>query len=192
MIRMLEVLDVHSGHRVLEIGTGTGYNAALLSHRLGDRQVFSVDIDADLVELASRRLACADYHPTLVAVNGEQGLPDHAPYDRIIATCSVSAVPWAWAQQTRTGGLILVDVKTGPNAGNLVALRRLPDRLEGRFLPKWAGFMAMRHDNPAAQPPGGYPRRERFESTLGATSLSPQPWDNLIVWFLAQFHQPPT
>ena len=190
MIRMLEALDVHSGHRVLEIGTGTGYNAALLSHRLGDRQVFSVDIDADLVELASRRLARAGYHPTLVAVDGEQGLPDHAPYDRIIATCSVSAVPWSWAQQTRTGGMILVDVKTGPNAGNLVALRRLPDRLEGRFLPKWAGFMAMRHDNPAAQPPGGYPRRERSESTVGATSLSPQPWDNLIVWFLAQFHQP--
>jgi protein-L-isoaspartate O-methyltransferase len=63
MIRMLEALDVHSGHRVLEIGTGTGYNAALLSHRLGDTQVFSVDIDADLVELASQRLARTGYHP---------------------------------------------------------------------------------------------------------------------------------
>ncbi|MGH3886547.1 MAG: methyltransferase domain-containing protein, partial [Pseudonocardiaceae bacterium] len=190
MIRMLQTLNIHDGMRVLEIGTGTGYNSALLCYRLGERNVFSMDIDADLVALASQRLAHIGYHPTLVAVDGKDGLPDHAPYDRIIATCSVPAVPLTWAEQTREGGLILVDVKTGPNAGNLVALRRWSDRLEGRFLPKWAGFMAMRHDNDRAQPPSGYPRRKRALATVRSTMLSPQPWDNLIVWFLAQFHQP--
>ncbi|MCA1601291.1 MAG: protein-L-isoaspartate(D-aspartate) O-methyltransferase, partial [Acidobacteria bacterium] len=52
MTRMLESLDVRDGHRVLEIGTGTGYNAGLISHRLRDTNVFSVDIEPDLVELA--------------------------------------------------------------------------------------------------------------------------------------------
>jgi hypothetical protein len=55
MVRMLEILDVQDGHRVLEIGTGTGYNAALLAHRLGDEQVFSVDVGEDLVDLARDR-----------------------------------------------------------------------------------------------------------------------------------------
>lgn len=56
MVRMLEELDVTDGDRVLEIGTGTGYNAALLSHRLGSRNVFSVDVDPDLMATARLRL----------------------------------------------------------------------------------------------------------------------------------------
>jgi protein-L-isoaspartate O-methyltransferase len=52
MARMLTLLDVHSGHRVMEIGTGTGYNTALLCHRLGDGNVASIDIDPDLIATA--------------------------------------------------------------------------------------------------------------------------------------------
>ncbi|RSM37833.1 protein-L-isoaspartate carboxylmethyltransferase, partial [Amycolatopsis balhimycina DSM 5908] len=65
MIRMLEALDIHDGHHVLEIGTGTGYNAALLTHRLGDQHVYSVDIGADLVTAARQRLASLGHTPTL-------------------------------------------------------------------------------------------------------------------------------
>ena len=100
MTRMLEALDVRDGHRVLEIGTGTGYNAALLAHRLGDANVFSVDIEPDLVELARQRLARIGYHPTLVAADGAAGLAEHASFDRIIATCAVPALPWTWVEQT--------------------------------------------------------------------------------------------
>ncbi len=114
--------------------------------------------------------------------------PAHAPYDRIISTCSVPRVPWAWAEQTREGGQILTDLKIGTNAGTLALLRRLPDRLEGRFLPKWAGFMAMRHDTDHQQ--RTYPRRDRTEGISRTTSVAPQPWDNLVAWFLAQLHQP--
>ncbi|MGH3599498.1 MAG: methyltransferase domain-containing protein [Pseudonocardiaceae bacterium] len=99
MTRMLEALDVYDGYDVLEIGTGTGYNAALLSHRLGDQHVFSVDIEPTLIRSARERLARIGYHPTLVTADGANGLPEHAPYDRIIATCSVPAVPWSWVEQ---------------------------------------------------------------------------------------------
>jgi SAM-dependent methyltransferase len=80
MTRMLEALDVRDGHRVLEIGTGTGYNAGLLSHRLRDTDVFSIDIEPDLVDLARQRLARLGYHPTVVAAEGAEGLPHHAPF----------------------------------------------------------------------------------------------------------------
>lgn len=189
MVRMLEALEVRDGHRVLEIGTGTGYNAGLLAHRLGDAQVFSVDIGAGLVDAARERLADLGYAPTLVAVDGAGGLPEAAPFDRIIATCSVPVVPWTWAEQVRDGGLVLVDVKRGVHAGNLALLRRIGNRLEGRFLPRWAGFMAMR-DIDGAPPPTrtGTPELERGRRST--TRLDPQPWAAAIPWFLAQARLP--
>lgn len=189
MLRMLLALDVHDGHRMLEIGTGTGYNAGLLAHRLGDAQVFSIDIGAKLVEAAGQRLAQLGYQPTLAPANGVEGLPEYAPYDRLIATCSVPTVPWAWAEQVREDGLILVDVKHGTHAGNLVLLRRHPHRLEGRFLPRWAGFMAMRPSDSA--PPSAH--RARFEPEDGEatqTMLAPEPWQSPIPWFLASGRLP--
>jgi protein-L-isoaspartate O-methyltransferase len=93
MVRMLEELDVTDGDRVLEIGTGTGYNAALLCHRLGSQNVFSVDVDPALIAAARSRLARLGYHPTLAAADGAAGIAEHAPYDRIIATCSVPVIP---------------------------------------------------------------------------------------------------
>jgi protein-L-isoaspartate(D-aspartate) O-methyltransferase len=157
MTRMLESLDVHDGHRVLEIGTGTGYNAGLLSHRLGDTEVFSVDIEPDLVELARSRLARLGYHPTLVATDGAMGLAEHAPFDRIIATCSVPVVPWQWVTQTRPGGVILTDLKVSLMAGSLVRLTRYPDRAEGPFDRTYAAFMGLRHHPPVETPPGQGP-----------------------------------
>ncbi len=73
MARMLEALDVRDGHRVLEIGTGTGYNAALLCHRLGSENVVSIDIDPTLVVAARDRLAGLGHHPTLMASDGMAG-----------------------------------------------------------------------------------------------------------------------
>lgn len=189
MMRMLAALDVHDGHRVLEIGTGTGYNAGLLTHRLGDENVFSVDIGADLVASARERLAELGYLPTLAAVHGGDGLPEHAPFDRIIATCSVPAVPWAWAEQVRDGGLVLVDVKHGTHAGNLVLLRRYPDRLEGWFLPKWAGFMAIR-DTDTAPPAVADVTVQPEDGSRSSTRLDPTPWSAVVPWFLAASQLP--
>lgn len=172
MAQMLEDLDVHDGHRVLEIGTGTGYNIALLSERLGERNMFSVDLRPDLIEAARRRLTCAGYQPMLAAADGVNGLPEHAPYDRVIATCCVQYVPPAWIEQLRPGGMLLADIKGAMAAGNLAALRRRGEPVvEGRFCVKWGGFMSMQHQlgiAPGEAPPPAGDRAERL------TDLSPQ------------------
>jgi protein-L-isoaspartate O-methyltransferase len=146
MVRMLEALDVREGQRILEIGTGTGYNTALLAHRLGDDDVFSVDIDPELVDTARRRLARIGRHPHLAVRDGADGWPQHAPYHRIICTCAVRRIPVAWYSQLIPGGQLLVDFK--PQGGNLVLLEKKADRLEGRFTARYGAFMVMRqHDN---------------------------------------------
>lgn len=199
MIRMLEHLDVRDGDRVLEIGTGTGYNAGLLSHRLGDSRVVSIDIGAELVRAARRRLADLGHAPTLIAGDGAQGVPGCAPFDRIIATCAVPSIPAAWHDQLRDGGLLLVDFKRSTDAGNLVLLQRIGKRLEGRFLWQWAGFMSIRTadaapatastgtagaDEPVVEPGGG------SAGHRSSTRLSPYPWASLVPWFLAQAGYP--
>ncbi|WP_019855121.1 methyltransferase domain-containing protein [Actinopolyspora mortivallis] len=186
IVRMLETLDIHDGHRVLAIGTGTGYTTALLSHRLGDRNVCSVDIDPELVEAARTRLASLGYHPTLAARDGADGLAEYAPYERIIATCSVPRVPWTWAEQLAPGGAVLVNVKPTVHAGNLVLLHRHPDRLEGRFTDRWVAFMTMRHHTHNQEPPAP---RSTTEPRTRSTTTPPSPWwDNRVVWLLAQVH----
>lgn len=145
MATMLEQLDVRDGHRVLEIGTGTGYTCALLCERLGSGHVTSVDIDLGLVELAAQRLDVAGYEATVRAVDGAHGYPAGAPYDRIIATCSVPRVPDAWLAQTRPGGVILTDVR-GPVGGALVRLTVAADgTARGTFPRDGAYFMPLRH-----------------------------------------------
>jgi hypothetical protein len=171
----------------LEVGTGTGYNAALLCHRVGDQGVFSVDVEPDLVETARARLAELSYHPTLVVGDGAAGLAEHAPFDRLIATCSVPAIPWPWVEQTTLGGVLLADIKVGLAAGNLVRLTRTgPDRAEGMFDAGQAAFMELRHAPgtagriPYARAPEGTPLTE------STTALDPRtPWSNPVVWFLA-------
>jgi protein-L-isoaspartate(D-aspartate) O-methyltransferase len=151
MVRMLETLCIREGQRILEIGTGTGYNAALLAHRLGNDNVFSIDIDPELVDTARRRLARIGCHPHLTVGDGAEGWPAHAPYHRILCTCAVRRVPWAWYDQLTAGGQLLVDFK--PHGGNLVLLQKKAGRLEGRFTAYYGAFMVMRqHDNPDDTP----------------------------------------
>jgi protein-L-isoaspartate O-methyltransferase len=147
MAHMLEELDITPGMRVLEIGTGTGYHAGVLCAALGHDTVFSVELRPELVSLASTRLAELGYHPVLRAAEGSNGLAEHAPYDRIIATCAVSAIPTAWISQLAPGGVLLTDLKGGLSVGNLVKLSHDGSgAVSGRFLPWWAGFMPMRRE----------------------------------------------
>jgi protein-L-isoaspartate O-methyltransferase len=104
---MLGALDAEQGMRVLEIGTGTGYNAALLAHRLGAQNITSVEIDPGLAEHARRALRATGYPVTVITGDGALGYPPGAPYDRIISTAAVREVPYPWGAQTRPGGKIL-------------------------------------------------------------------------------------
>lgn len=193
MTRMLETLDIRAGHQVLEIGAGTGYNAALLSHYLGSDNVYGVDIDAGLIKLARERLAHIGYHPTLVAADGAHGLPEHAPYDRIIATCSVPAIPWPWVRQTREQGLILADVKIGKQAGNLVLLRKRGQQAEGRFDPTYGSFMGIRREGHTDQQPRpATASHDRACAHQRTTTLDlTRPWEHTAFWFFAHTALPP-
>ena len=110
MAIMLDQLDLAPGQRVLEIGAGTGYNAALISHIVGPSgAVVSVDIEADLVDRAREHLASAGYPDvTVVATDGAGGYPPGAPYDRVIATVGVSDLAPAWLHQTAPDARIVV------------------------------------------------------------------------------------
>ncbi len=189
MLTMLEALDVHDGHRVLEIGTGTGYNCALLCERLGSECVTSVDIDPELVELATERLAANGYTPTLAAVDGAGGYPSGAPYDRIIATCAVQAIPPAWLAQAAPCAVILADVH-GPIGGTLAQLTVDADKVAtGRFLSSWAGFVWLRHTLDFPPPdliwgPEGTP----VESVTDVDPMLLQ--SDSLFGFVAQWHLP--
>jgi methyltransferase of ATP-grasp peptide maturase system len=117
MAVMLEALQVRDDSRVLEIGTGTGYNAALLSVRLVAEQVSTVDVDPTLGELAKKNLQAAGYHPACAVTDGAQGYAPNAPYDRVLCTCAVPAIPLPWLEQTRPGGIVVTTLSRPLGAG---------------------------------------------------------------------------
>ncbi len=112
MAAMLESLDLRPGDRVLEIGAGTGYNAALLAHVVGrDGLVVSVDIDADLVESARRHLHTAGYdHVEVLLADGGDGAPLFAPFDAILVTVGVWDIPPAWLAQLKPGRRLIAPI----------------------------------------------------------------------------------
>jgi protein-L-isoaspartate(D-aspartate) O-methyltransferase len=107
---MLEQLAVRPGERVLEIGAGTGYNAALLGHLVGSRgHVVSVDIDDDIVEAARGHVAAAGVSNVEVVVgDGGFGYETGAPYDRIVLTVGAADIMPAWWDQLSVGGRLLL------------------------------------------------------------------------------------
>ncbi|MET8011327.1 methyltransferase, FxLD system [Streptomyces sp. NPDC005271] len=107
---MLDQLDAQPGERILELGAGTGYNAGLLAHLVGENgHVTTLDLDDDLVEGARTHLAAAGItNVEAVTRDGALGYAETAPYDRIIATVGAHGVPHAWLQQLAPAGRLLV------------------------------------------------------------------------------------
>ncbi|WP_405912910.1 methyltransferase, FxLD system [Streptomyces sp. NBC_00963] len=107
---MLDQLDAQPGQRILELGAGTGYNAGLLAHLVGESgHVTTLDVDEDIVEGARAHLAAAGVtNVEAVTRDGALGYAESAPYDRIIATVGAHGVPHAWLHQLAPGGRLLV------------------------------------------------------------------------------------
>jgi protein-L-isoaspartate(D-aspartate) O-methyltransferase len=113
---MVDKLDLRKGHRVLEIGGGSGYHAAVTAAIVGpEGHVYSVERIESLAERARRNLEAAGYEKlvTVVAGDGSKGLPRHAPYDRIFVACAAPAVPPPLIEQLKEGGKMLVPVGAG-------------------------------------------------------------------------------
>ncbi|MFR9723334.1 methyltransferase domain-containing protein [Streptomyces sp. MS19] len=161
--RMLAALDAAPGARVLEIGTGTGWNAALLSHRLGDDAVTTVEIDPRVAAHARDALRRAGRAPRVITGDGARGVPEGAPYDRLIATCGMRHVPGAWIGQTWPSGVVLLPWGT-PYSRRDALLRLTVDedgRATGRFLQQ-VEFMKLRADrHPLPAYPDGLPMADR-------------------------------
>ncbi|MFJ5634469.1 methyltransferase domain-containing protein [Streptomyces goshikiensis] len=185
MAKMLNALDVREGHRVLEIGTGTGYNAALLCHRLGDDLVTTVDLEEEITESARTHLAALGYRPTVVTGDGARGCPSRAPFDRILVTCTLPRIPPAWLGQCRPGARVLAPLSTG-----LIALTvRDAELAEGRFLHTSAYFVPLRGATaapPPAEPSYGLPyelvENERFQFMLVLTAGALHAREALDLW----------
>lgn len=140
MAIMLEALDTEGGDKILDCGLGTGYQAALLSHRVGSRNVFCMDIDSTLVAAAVEALERAGFTPNVTAGDGLAGWPEHGPFDRLLASFGVDRIPAAWPLQVRPGGVIVANIGCG-----IVRLVVGNDgRATGRFLPTLANFMVAR------------------------------------------------
>jgi protein-L-isoaspartate(D-aspartate) O-methyltransferase len=148
MAVMLEQLRIRPGMRVLEIGTGTGHNAALLAVLVGDPGlVTTVDLDPALVDLARPRIRdVVGTGMTLSAYNGLNGYPPHAPYDRIIATGSFLPVPWSWIEQLSPDGRLLMDLRGRIGGGLLTITKDANGTATGQFLTGWdeISFMGLR------------------------------------------------
>ena len=124
---MTQALDVQPKHVVLEIGTGSGYQAAVLS-LLADR-VYTIEIVEPLAERARSTLANLGYRNVEVRTgNGYLGWPEHAPYDRIMVTAAPDEVPPALVQQLKIGGLMAIPV--GTFSQQLLILRRTAKGME--------------------------------------------------------------
>ncbi|MFG2905086.1 ATP-grasp peptide maturase system methyltransferase [Kitasatospora sp. NPDC048286] len=163
VLRMWQQLGVEAGHRVLEVGTGTGYSTALGAHRLGDANLTSVEYDPVVGAAAAAAIGSAGFAPRLVIGDGLLGDPDGGEYDRLIATCAVRYLPPCWLHQVKPGGVILATLSGWGFGFGLVRLVvTAPGEGRGVFMPGYTSFMIARpHDRPPRQSISLLPGDER-------------------------------
>jgi protein-L-isoaspartate(D-aspartate) O-methyltransferase len=104
---MCDLLDLDAGERVLEIGTGCGYHAAVTTELVGPGNVYSVEYQERLAEAARERLDRLGYEVHVRQGDGHAGWPEHAPYDAAYLTCAAGEFPDAVVEQVRPGGRLL-------------------------------------------------------------------------------------
>jgi protein-L-isoaspartate(D-aspartate) O-methyltransferase len=139
---MSEQLDVRPAHRVLEVGTGSGYQAAVLAHLA--REVVTVERYRTLADAARQRLEKAGLENVLVVTgDGLAGVPAHAPYDRIMVTAAAEHVPQTLVDQLATGGVMILPVGPHAEAQRIVRLTRGEDDRLARDDLIWVRFVPL-------------------------------------------------
>jgi protein-L-isoaspartate(D-aspartate) O-methyltransferase len=175
MAEMLEDLRPRGGQRVLEIGAGTGYNAALLAHVVGPDLVHSVDVDqAVLAESEEHFTAFSDRGIHLHHADGREGWTQAAPYDRLMVTAATPDLEPAWLDQLKEGGLLVAPLVLYPGLAMVVRGQVRQGIFQGRLI-RGAYFMPLRAEEEA-------PREEVDESSTptGQLKSRPAPWAG---WF---------
>jgi protein-L-isoaspartate(D-aspartate) O-methyltransferase len=141
--RLLEALDVDEGDSVLVVGAGVGYTAAVLAELVGERNVHAVDITRRLVVEARNNLAEAGYGGVLVdRRDGADGLPEYAPYDRILLEAAAVRPPAALVDQVADGGRLVMPHGAGEQT--LVVVERRADGAEDAAVTERLGSVAFR------------------------------------------------
>jgi protein-L-isoaspartate(D-aspartate) O-methyltransferase len=156
MVAMLEQLELEEGMRVLEVGAGTGYNAALLSLLVGSGgRVVSVDVDAQLAAAARRALRQGGFRVRVVRADGREGYAPAAPYDRIVVTASADAVPYLWFEQLNDHGLLQVPLRLNAAGAQAIPVLRKTARGFRSLRAVCGGFMPLRGsgDDGGLEPP---------------------------------------
>jgi len=200
MARMLNALAVEPGMRVLEIGAGTGYQAALLAALTGDPGlVTTVEVHPDLARQAETVLHEV-VGPGISVCQGDgwYGWSARAPYERIVATASVVTIPDAWIEQLAPGGRLVMDLGGHLAGGLLQAQKSLTgERVSGTFLPvAKTRFMALQSLH--APTSAALRRHFRAHALEGATQMVPVPsaspfpalFGNADFLFFLQWHLP--
>jgi protein-L-isoaspartate(D-aspartate) O-methyltransferase len=169
MALMLEQLELEKGMRVLEVGAGTGYNAALLSLLVGERgRVVSIDIDPQIAAQARRTLKATNHRVRVVHADGRSGYPQSAPFDRIIVTGSTETIPLAWHEQLADHGLLQVPLRlTAAGMQAIPVLRKTLRGFRSQHVLR-GGFMALHGADD-----DGIPPRPR-EPILNVTQIGPE------------------
>ncbi|MFC9791279.1 ATP-grasp peptide maturase system methyltransferase [Streptomyces sp. NPDC127584] len=189
VVGMIETLGLSTSHRVLEIGTGTGYSTALMCHYVGDDNVTTVEVDAQVAARADAALEAVGFSTWTVAGDGLLGHPYRAPYDRVIATCAVRRVPYAWIRQTRPGGVVLGTVGSWPWGTGLARLTVGDDgTAEGSFIGR-SSFMQARAQA-VAPVAGDLSARTAYADSERRTRVSPLVLEEWMPAFLAQLAAP--
>jgi protein-L-isoaspartate O-methyltransferase len=150
VVRMLRHGEIYDGARVLDVATGSGYSAALVSRLLGDDQVTSIDVDPYLVEAATARLDAIGLHPKVIACDATGPLPGE--FDRIVSMVSVRPIPPSWLTALKPGGRLVTVIA---NTSLIVTATKTEDgKAVGHIARDWAMFMPTRSG-------GDYPPRLR-------------------------------